>query len=129
MRAIKRKRPRRRQRLEAAPSVNLPMLARSMHYIGSVEHKDAPTPAGWPRPRADANLCDRALGSRFPQMTRWLRQAVAKGDIGAPWEGSYPRYAWYKDRDTVYEARLVNQTLGEYKGYPLNEDEWPEFLK
>jgi hypothetical protein len=27
-----------------------------------------------------------------------------------------------------YEARLVNQELGQYKGYPLDPDEWPEKL-
>jgi hypothetical protein len=28
----------------------------------------------------------------------------------------------------IYEARLVNQELGQYKGYPLDPDEWPEKL-
>lgn len=40
----------------------------------------------------------------------------------------FPRYAWHKEKETVYEARLVNRELGEYKGYPLNETEWPEGL-
>jgi hypothetical protein len=31
----------------------------------------------------------------------------------------------YKDHETVYEARLVNREVGQYKGYPLNTDEWP----
>jgi len=29
---------------------------------------------------------------------------------------------------TVYEARLLNRELGEYKGYPLNRSAWPEGL-
>ena len=28
----------------------------------------------------------------------------------------------------VYEGRLVNWGNGEYKGYPLSDDEWPEGL-
>jgi hypothetical protein len=32
---------------------------------------------------------------------------------------------FYQDGDTVYEGRLVNREQGQYKGYPLGEDEWP----
>ncbi len=45
--------------------------------------------------------------------------------MGEPMEGRFPRYVWYKDGSTVYEGRLVNQETGEYKGYPLDEEEWP----
>ena len=37
----------------------------------------------------------------------------------------FPRYAWYKHGETVYEGRLVNSGRGEYKGYPLERSEWP----
>jgi len=30
--------------------------------------------------------------------------------------------------DQVYEARLVNRTSGEYKGYKLRREEWPDGL-
>lgn len=59
------------------------------------------------------------------KLTRWLRKAIRKGATGAPWEGGFPRYVWYKDGNTVYEGRLVNRELGHYKGYPLTSDEWP----
>jgi hypothetical protein len=29
-----------------------------------------------------------------------------------------PGHAWYKDGDSWYEARLTNQSFGEYKGWP-----------
>lgn len=45
---------------------------------------------------------------------------------GTPWEGDFPRYVWYKHGDTVFEGRLVNRETGEYKGYPLHGDEWPD---
>lgn len=54
--------------------------------------------------------------------------AIRKGAFGRLWEGSvpqFPRYIWYKDAETVYEGRLVNQERGDYKGYPLGRDEWP----
>mgnify|MGYP006915952220 FL=1 len=33
------------------------------------------------------------------------------------------------DGDVVYEGRLINRTLGEYKGYPLASDEWPKGIE
>lgn len=93
-------------------------------YVGSPEHKDLPSFAGYPRPRADASICDQRLNSA-EQITGWLRAAIQKGAFGRLWEGKFPRYVWYKDGDTVYEGRLINQELGEYKGYPLERSEWP----
>jgi hypothetical protein len=40
-------------------------------------------------------------------------------------EGSFPRYVWYRDGEILFEGRLTNQTLGEYKGYPISSDEGP----
>mgnify|MGYP000700245894 CR=1 FL=1 len=50
------------------------------------------------------------------------------GAVSANFEGSFPRYAWFKNEGVVYEARLINRELGQYKGYPLNDDEWPAEL-
>lgn len=53
---------------------------------------------------------------------------IGRGFTGGPWEGKspgFPRYVWYKDGATVYEGRLVNREMGQYKGYPLEESEWP----
>jgi len=125
MRAPHRKRPLARQ-IQAPPDgIDLDRLSRRVRYTGSPEHKDAPSFAGHPRPRADATICDRSFVDRQKQITTWLRRAVRTGQVGAPWEGEFPRYAWYRDGDTVYEARLTNQGAGEYKGYALERDEWP----
>lgn len=101
-------------------------LAAHACYVGSVEHKNTPSFAGrLPRPRPDASLCRRDLADLQDQLTNWLRTAIGRGVIGGPWEGDFPRYAWYKDGATVYEARLVNREQGQYKGYPLHPDESP----
>lgn len=126
MRATKRKRPRRRQRA-AVPKGQLDALARRVKYVGSVEHKTAPSAAGWPRPRADASKCGLQISGDFQRLTRWLRSAIRQGDIGTPWEGDFPRYVWYRHNGITYEARLVNKSSGEYKGYPLDPSEWPGF--
>jgi hypothetical protein len=62
------------------------------------------------------------------ELTDWLRQGITTGWVGAPWEGGYRRYVWYRAAIGCFEGRLVNAGAGEYKGYPLSEDEWPPGL-
>jgi hypothetical protein len=119
---------RRRARLRSLatqPPVDLEVAAGRATYIGSPEHKDGPSFAGQPRPRADASICDPQLLDRQADVTRWLRQAIRGGIVSEFVEGDFPRYVWHREGDVVYEARLVNAVAGEYKGYPLNADEWP----
>lgn len=99
--------------------------AMQAHYVGSPEHKDAPSFAGQPRPRADATICDRSFIARQAEIDNWLKYAIRHGNTG-DWTGNYPRYAWYRDGGTVFEARLINEGKGEYKGYELNSFEWPQ---
>jgi hypothetical protein len=130
MRATQRRRSLSRTLLPAINPERLGRLAATASYVGSVEHKDTPSFDGRPpRPRPDATLCDRALADSRNQLTEWLRTAIAKGVIGGPWEGEFPRYAWYKTGGTVYEARLVNRAQGTYKGYGLLPDEWPKDIE
>lgn len=128
MRAPARKRPLARVLSAVPEGTDLASLAHHARYVGSPEHKSAPSFAGPPRPRADATICDHSLNSRQKEITTWLRTALIRGAVGAPWEGSFPRYAWFRQGETVYEARLVNHEKGEYKGYPLGPDEWPKGL-
>lgn len=126
MRAPRRRRPLVRVVGPVPAEVNLKQVAKLAKYVGSAEHKDGPSFAGEPRPRADANICDPSFSDQQARMTRWLRDAIRGGRIGALWEGSFPRYVWYCDRDVVYEGRLVNREAGWYKGYPLERHEWPQ---
>lgn len=106
---------------------DLDALADRAHYTGSPEHKDTPTFAGPPRPRSDASICPRDAND-VQLVTGWLRAAIRAGSTGAPWEGDFPRYVWHREEDTVFGARLVNRGNGDYKGYPLRADEWPQHL-
>jgi hypothetical protein len=128
MRAPRRKRPLRRQQVSPPAGAALSDLAQRASYVGSPEHKTFPSFAGPPQPRADASKCNPRLADR-EQLTGWLRAAIADGQIAAPWEVDFPRYVYYRHNDLVYEGRLVNPVLGEYKGYPLQPDEWPGWLK
>ena len=107
---------------------DLENTANRAHYVGSPEHKDTPSLAGAPRPRADASICDRRFARDFEDVNNWLRSAIRLGNVSAFWEGDFPRYIWHKEGDAVYEGRLVNREAGSYKGYPLGESEWPQKL-
>jgi len=44
-------------------------------------------------------------------------------------EGAFPRYVWCLNGAQLFEGRLTNQALGEYKGYPIGADEAPLKLR
>jgi hypothetical protein len=67
-------------------------------------------------------------GLDFDSVQEWLRQAFVAGNVSADLEGGFPRYVWARVTDQVYEARLTNSGLGQYKGYPLNDHEAPRWL-
>ncbi len=118
------------RRVPGVPAeADLSGLADAVSYTGSPEHKDMPSFAGQPRPRADASLCPRELTRERDRVAEWLKEAIRRGAVGGIWEGGFPRYVWYKHEAQVYEARLVNRGNGEYKGYPLGADEWPDGIE
>ncbi len=125
MRAPKRRRPRQRESVQPPEGVDLRDVALKASYVGSPEHKDRPTFAGHPRPRADASICDPNLSKSQADLTERLQESIRRGFVGAPWEGDFPRYAWCVINEDVYEARLVNKGNGEYKGYRLEPEERP----
>jgi len=130
MRSPGRRRPQRRKMVESLPERDeLAALAESVSYVGSPEHKRHPSFAGPARPRADASQCDPGFRSRRSEIGMWLREGIRTGMIGEPWDGRFPRYVWYQEGGCLYEARLVNRGTGEYKGYALRADEWPEGAK
>jgi hypothetical protein len=105
--------------------MDLEAVAEEVTYVGSPEHKRAPSFAGPPSPRSDASICDNRFLEMQAELTEWLKESIRRGAVSAPVEGGYPRYAWFREGDVVYEARLVNRGQGTYKGYPLERSEWP----
>ena len=130
MRASKRRRPRKKHRICVPADVDLEAAAKQAKYIGSSEHKNTPSPAGPPRLRSDASRCPPEIVQKWKEVPGWLRDAIRNGSTAELWEGRhptrFPRYVWYRQGDTVFEGRLLNQDLGEYKGYPLKRSEWPD---
>lgn len=127
MRSPSRKRPMRHEIVDVPVGVDLRELAQRVRYIGSSEHKSFPSFAGPPKLRADATKCDPALDDPT-EITSWLRAGIEAGQVGAPWEGLFPRYVWYRVEGACYEGRLVNRGAGEYKGYEVETSEFPEAI-
>lgn len=129
MRAPKRRRPPLRRIVPVPESTDLEEVASRVSYVGSPEHKDAPSFAGHPKPRSDATICDRRFIGLQDQLTAWIQESIRAGLVGGPWEGGFPRYVWCVRDGAVYEARLVNRGNGEYKGYQLQESECPSGIE
>ncbi len=126
MRTPHRHRPRKLDRLAPTRDTDLAALSEKVTYSISTEHKDYLTSAGPGRLRSDASACPRNLD--FDDVIQWLRDAVRDGQVSAQVEGDFPRYAWRRVEGHVYEARLSNSGLGQYKGYPIQDDEAPSWL-
>lgn len=100
-------------------------VAGRVRYVGSAEHKNYPSAAGNPALRSDASRCDPRY-TDFEAITRVLREAIERGCVSAVFEGAFPKYAWGRLDGQLYEARLVNRSLGSYKAYPIEEIETPK---
>jgi hypothetical protein len=126
MRTPHRHRPRKLDRFAPARDFDMAALSEKVTYVISAEHKDYLTSAGPGRLRSDASACPRGLD--FGDVVQWLRDAVRDCQVSAQLDGDFPRYAWRRVEGQVYEARLSNSGLGQYKGYPIQGDEAPGWL-
>lgn len=129
MRAKLRKRPLRNRLVKNMDQDALDAVAQQVTYIGSPEHKMSPNKiTGYAKPRADASICPQSLSDMPDKVNAWLKKAIKKGCVGDYWKGGFPRYVWFYDKSgkCAYMGRLVNKGLGQYKGWPIEEWEWPD---
>lgn len=92
-------------------------------YWGSPEHKAHPSPAGPPALRTDATPCDPKID--WADINAVLGEAIRRGCTSAAFEQGFPKYVWGWLGGDLYEARHVNGPAGAYKGYRLEEVEYP----
>lgn len=112
----------------APVETNVQDVADRARYVGSSEHKDVPSFAGEPRPRADATICDPRFIQRRDEIEKWLKVEIRNGQLSAYWEHGFPRYVGHRDGQAVYIARHVGN--GCYKGWQLDDpDDWPQELR
>lgn len=58
--------------------------------------------------------------------TEALREGIRRLCVSSVFEGGFPKYVWTWVNGALYEARHINGPQGTYKGYRLEQVEWPE---
>lgn len=133
-------RPRRWRDIQPPDVDELTSLAGRCEYIGSQEHKDQRSWLGIPRPRRRprdvATICPLVTGRDRVRATEWVRNAITNGHFNREdWHNGFPRRIWYRDKDgQIWYGFLTNQGAGpnpkgQYKGWPIEEDEWREIFR
>ena len=112
-------------------------LAARATYTGSPEHKGAAWWGGLPaardlgggrigRPNKEVTMeCPLTSIKDQVRATTWVRNAIRAGQYRY-FEGSnsgFPNRVWYEAEGRIWVGYCINRTSGEYKGWPIDEDE------
>lgn len=104
-------------------------LAGRAVYTGSSEHKNRKWWGGEPRSgqrqkRQKTTICPLAREDERDAATNWVREAIKRGQYEF-FEGDkdFPKHIWYEADGVGWFGFCINSILGEYKGWPLEEDE------
>lgn len=115
----------------------------SAFYGGSPEHKSERWWGGLPKGYVDAKgiatrpgkatttICPLVTTADSNKATAWVRYALSSGQYRF-YEGDkdFPKRIWYKDETDgqIWCGFLVTSGLGEYKGWPIDEEERVEIF-
>lgn len=106
-------------------------------YVGSPEHKNQRWWGGLPqafvnvegvaeRPnKEDTTICTLYTAADRAKATKWVQCALEAGQFKF-YEGDkdYPKKIWFRDEaGQVWFGLCVNSILGQYKGWPIDEEE------
>jgi hypothetical protein len=110
---------------------------RAARYVGSAEHKRLRWWGGLPaasigedgaarRPRKQlTTICPLTDETDRRQATKWVRAAIGAGRLRF-YEGDkdFPKHIWYRDeKGQLWFGFCVNGVLGQYKGWPIEEED------
>lgn len=95
-------------------------LAARVRYSGNGAHKTYTSPNGeWtPSLRRGKASCWKFDQNDWPRLVLLLRQAIVAGCV-AEFKKGFPFRVWAYINGTLHEARLHNEDMGEYHGFPL----------
>ncbi len=131
------KRPKQEPAPKTPSTRDLAGLAKRARYVGSPEHKVVRWWGGLPEiktgqdgralPRAKkqrTTICPLVDDADRERATEWVREAIKAGQVEfLEGGGDFPRYVWYEADGRGWEGRCVNAGTGDYKGWPMEEDE------
>lgn len=111
-------------------------LAARARYVGSPEHKVRRWWGGLPearqlpggavgrRGRQTTTVCPLTAEQDRAAATGWLREAIAAGQYRfVESDRDFPKRVWFRARGGVWCGYCVNPSAGDYKGWPIDEDE------
>jgi len=120
------------RRIAPLEGVKYAALASRAKFKGSPVHKSVHTWLGNPQliPRSNRSICPEHWRSKDDRkmLEEHLQTALAAGQVSAYHEGEFPKQVWCIIDGQAFEGFLINRELGEYKGYPLDAEEWPPGL-
>lgn len=112
----------------------LATLAQRAVYLGSSEHKNKRWWGG--RPEA-GNRAEWQTTTIYPltteddriRATGWVQTAINAGQCRFSQEDkNFPKWIWHEADGQIWMGYLVNDGLGQYKGWPIDEVERDEIF-
>ena len=108
-------------------------------YVGSEEHKAKRWWGGMPgvrrrkggeiqRPKKQhTTVCPLVTEEDRERATLWIREAIRNRQCRfVDGDGQFPKHVWHTDDGGEHwHGRCVNSEKGEYKGWPVTEEEMP----
>jgi len=64
-------------------------------------------------------MCDQFVESGWHTLLAALQEAFRRSCVQVDSQKEFPTRAWAYVNGTLHEARITNQGLGEYHGFPL----------
>ena len=111
-------------------------LAERAVYVGSHEHKDERWWGGLPearqlrggrvgrRGKQTTTICPLTSDEDRTRATSWLRGAIRAGQYRfVESDQDFPKKVWCRERGQLWFGLCINTKSGEYKGWPIEEDE------
>lgn len=130
------KQPRQLPRRPALTLAQRRALARGASYVGSPEHKAGRWWGGLPRARGlpggrvgrrgkqRTTVCPLTTEDDRRRATQWVRSAIERGQYKfVQADQTYPKKLWYRAAGRTWLGFCINTQAGEYKGWPVSEEE------
>ena len=98
-------------------------------YLGSSEHKNQGWWGGLPEAGNRAKwqtttICLLTTETARIRATGWVRSAITAGQcLFSQEDKNFPKWIWHEADGQIWMGYLVNDGLGQYKGWPIDEDE------
>lgn len=109
-------------------------LASRACYEGSCEHKDRSWWGGLPHAGARrgrlTTICFLTTDEERQEATEWVQRAIGAGQYKfVRGDQDFPKHVWSRDQSgQVWYGRCRNPASGEYKGWPIGEEERREIF-